>query len=117
MEMDFLSDPDLLAQFLQLQNTGGRNAMLEKQMAQADALRKGGKRQFANAGQATKGNIADILGTVAGFGQQRQLQQQMNQNLGRLEDPSVIIKALRRGGQVPGSEGMGDLSTAMLGMG
>lgn len=96
MANPFLSNMDNLALLLGAANVGNRNEQLEKQLASAQALRKPRARTPKTGAQATMGGITDALNQLSGFVQENYTQDQINRNLGTLEDPRTLAPVLQK---------------------
>lgn len=110
-------DPETLKQLLGMGTLDERGQLLQQQMAQAEALRQPQGGNYSSVGGAIGGGIGDVLRGLGGGLAQAGLGEQQQALLGQKDmGRNAYVEALRQrrqSGVVPGSAGMGDLSSAM----
>lgn len=89
--------PEELEQLLNLGTMDERGALLQQQMAQAEALRQPSGRQYSTGLGAALGGIGDLTRQIAGTRQMDTLRQQQEALLGKKDaGRGLYVDALRR---------------------
>lgn len=94
--------PEELAQLLGLGTMDERSALLQQQLAQAEALRQGGGQKYSTGLGAALGGLGDVVNNVAGSMKAQKVNDQL---LGLADEKDkrrqLYLKALRGDGSLP----------------